>query len=264
MFRVRTESGYEDFKSLVEARQFIQYEVPYGEYPILTADGFVHEVWRGTREITEEIVDMAEYRTPLVFLNQLPNTPVTMQIGELNETRNKDGKRLKVSFVTGFTAFSQRDGEVPIMGDATLYWKNDEPEGPALLQALGAAGKSLGDTVSLTRQDKGLFVVGEATEASGNQTGGMAPASAPASAPTAQPQMLNGNPVTPTVIVQGYAYFVGQADAILQGQAALDDSYVKEVTVADVISLAMGMAQKFFDDRTVARPLVENDGDAPF
>ena len=193
---------------------------------------------------------MAEFSTPLIFTNQLPESPVTLVIGELQNTKAGDGKRLKVTVQTPFTTFSQKDGERTIEGAATVYWKNDDAMGPALLQAFADAGKYLGDTVSVTRQDQ-IFTAGDADPVPRQST---TDAINEARAAAAVQQVSK---VKMADIARTFDAALTMVEGIWEAHG------LKDVPIESTISVTQTFLHKGCDDRTVIPILFEGGSSEP-
>jgi hypothetical protein len=203
--------------------------------------------------------EQREYKTPLVFCNSFPESPVALKVGELQETQNKDARRFKVTVGTPFPMWDKRaQTEITVQGDATVYCKNDDDSLNGLLQAIGAAGCFLGDMVTVTRS-------GETFSAVPGGEMGAAPVQEAPRQTTAQAIDKDAAARTaaqfskPPVTMADLARVFDAALTMVEGVFKAHE--LNDVSTDTMVSVAQTLVHKACDDRTVVPKVVEDNPD---
>ena len=198
-----------------------------------------------------------EYKTPLIFCNSFPESPIALTIGELTNTQAGDARRLKVQIHTPFPIWDKKaQAEVQVHGEASVYCKNTDAAMNQLLGAFGAIGKNLGDTVTLTRSGE-TFTATEGGDTSQQapaprQTTAAAIAQAPSQAAYVQPKHTTQD--------------IGQKFAECYGLAKWAIVDVNEMTNATPADIGAAAACIFIADTkpgTVLNKTVREESPAP-
>lgn len=221
------------FKTLHDARDFIKYDCEYGRISIWSIDGQPVETHKGSKLIDISEEELNDFKTPLIFCNSFPESPVGLTIGELAFTKAGDARRLKVNIHTPFTIWDkQSQAEKTIQGETSVYCKTNDASLDVILKAFGSIGKNLGDSLTLTRQGEG-FVATEGAETRPTTAQAIANSPSQAYKEDKPSQVYTQSQPTLQELAQGLATAIGLAK-----WAAIDVNELADIKPETIAALA--------------------------